>query len=230
VEFGCAPLISWRSFAASVDFDKADIALGKRLVKQHDRNQFAMGELADRIETKYGDNTLEDFSAVIGIAYSTLKDCRHVHRKWKDSPVKPRNFSVAKALASYKDKDQYIQEFHDATELEARAYVRRSKKDAKETKARETIDAERGGIKPPLGNWSKATEKLTKEIKKYVFDNWEHQLDLMSQRRYGITVGAVADLIMILDSSADMLLMYKERFKSSAMIIEYKHDEPADEG
>jgi hypothetical protein len=70
-----------------MEFDKDDIALGKRLAKQHSTNHDALGELANKIGTKYGDGTLEDIAEAIGIAYSTLKNCRPVYRKWKASPV-----------------------------------------------------------------------------------------------------------------------------------------------
>jgi hypothetical protein len=151
-----------------MDFDKDDVALGKRLAKQHSTNDDALGELADKIETKYGDGTLEDFAEAIGIAYSTLKNCRHVHRRWKASPVKPKTFSVAKALASYKDKDQYIQQHPNVTEKEARTYVRAYKKAAKEKKEMETLDSERKGFK--LGNWTRAAEKLIKDMHKILLD------------------------------------------------------------
>jgi hypothetical protein len=205
-----------------MDFDKDDVALGKRLAKQHSTNHDALGELADKIETKYGDGTLEDFAEAIGIAYSTLKNCRHVHRKWKASAVKPKTFSVAKALASYKDKDQYIQQHPNVTEKEARTYVRAYKKAAKEKKEMEMLDSERKGFK--LGNWTRAAEKLIKDMHKILLDKWERKLDALSRRRRGVELGAVADLIMTLERSANMLLEYKEKFKASAMIHEYGDD------
>jgi phosphomannomutase len=150
-----------------MNFDKDDIALGKRLAKQYSTNHDALGELANRIEKKYGDGTLEEFAEAIGIAYSTLKNCRHVHRKWKNSPVKPKTFSVAKALASYKDKDEYIATHPSATEKEARTYVRAYRQAAKDKKEREMLDAERKGSN--LGNWTKATQKLIKRYARNTF-------------------------------------------------------------
>jgi hypothetical protein len=219
-------LLSARERADNMDteFDKDDIALGKRLVKQHTTNHVALGELANKIETKYGDGTLEDFAEVIGIAYSTLKNCRHVYRKWKNSPTKPKNFSVAKVLASYKDKDQYIAVWPNATEKEARAHVRAAKALARDKKEKEMLDAERKGAR--LGNWTKEAEKLIKNLQEILLIKWEHKLDLLSQRRNGINLGTVADIIMTLETSANMLLRYKDKFKASTMIKEYGDDAP----
>ena len=206
----------------SIEFDKDDIALGKRLTKQHSTNHVALGELADKIEKKYSDSTLEEFADAIGIAYSTLKNCRHVYRKWKASPIKPKTFSVAKALASYKDKDQYIQEHPNVTEKEARTHVRASRQLARDNKEAALLDSERKGFK--LGNWTKAADRLIKDMQKILLDKWEKKLDALSQRRKGVELGTVADLIMTLEMSASMLLEYKERFKESAVIHEYGDD------
>jgi hypothetical protein len=206
----------------STEFDKDDVALGKRLAKQHSTNHDALGELANKIETKYGDGTLEDFAEAIGIAYSTLKNCRHVHRKWKASPVKPKSFSVAKALASYKDKDEYISSHPSATEKEARTFVRAARELDRERKDKEMLDSERKGFK--LGNWTRATEKLIKDMHEILLTKWDKKLDALSQRRKGVELGALADLIITLERSANMLLEYKEKFKASAMIKEYGDD------
>ena len=106
-----------------------------------------LGEFADRVEKRYRNNTLEEFAEAIEIDYDTLKDYRTTHRAWRNSPVKPRNYSLAKALASYKDRDWYIQEWPNATEKEAREDIRRWKKEAREKKESETVDAERKGFK-----------------------------------------------------------------------------------
>jgi hypothetical protein len=211
-----------------MDFDKDDIALGKRLAKQYSTNHDALEELANKVETKYGDGTLEYFAEAIGIAYSTLKNCRHVHRKWINSPVKPKNFSVAKALASYKDKDDYIQQHPNATEKEARAHVRASRELARDKKAADMLDSEKKGFK--LGNWTRAAEKLIKDMHEILLDKWDRKLDALSQRRIGLELGVVAELIMTLERSSNILFQYKEKFKASAMIKEYERDIESEKG
>jgi hypothetical protein len=57
-----------------------------------------------------------------------------------------------------------------------------------------------------------------------LLDKWERKLDALSQRRKGVELGAVADLIMTLETSANMLLEHKEKFKASAVIHEYGDD------
>ena len=111
----------------AVQFDQSDIDLGLALAEKIRvseeticASRLELGELAHSIETKYGEGTLKDFSKLIGVDYNTLKGCRTVHRGWKNSPVKPRKYSVAKALASFKDKDEFIKTWPNATEEEAR--------------------------------------------------------------------------------------------------------------
>ena len=124
---------------------------GRELVENVSNNQYALGELADTIETVYGDNSLEDFAEAIGIEYNTLKGYRTVWRKWKNSPVKPRNYSLAKALASYKHKDEYIKRWPDEAEKQARADIRRWKEEEKieaEKKVMESIHSSKSeGLK-----------------------------------------------------------------------------------
>jgi hypothetical protein len=206
-------------FEGVTQFGKDGIALGKRLAKQYSANRDALGELANNIEKKYGDGTLEDFGEIIGIAYSTLNNCRHVYREWEHAPVKPKTFSLAKVLASYKDKDQYIKERPNSTEKEAGAHVRAVRKLARNEKEMAMLDSEKKDNK--LGTWTKAAEKLIKDLQGILLVKWERKLDLLSQRRRGINLGTVADIIITLETSANMLLRYKTKFNPSAMIREY---------
>jgi hypothetical protein len=204
-------------------FDKADIALGKRLVANISKNQWQLGELADGIEKKYGDSTLEDFAEAIGIHPSTLNNCRHVWRRWKNSTVRPQNYAVAKALASYKDKDWYIENWPHATEREAREDVRRWKREDKKKKELEMLNVPKKGTR--LGNWTRAAEKLIKEISEKS-TSWERRLELLSQRAKGVNLGTVADLIITLRMSSNMLLKYEELLKDAFNISE---EEPTEE-
>jgi hypothetical protein len=134
----------------ATNFTDDHLARGKALVEDLSGKQYELGELADEIEKSYGDDTLGEYAEAIGITYDTLKGYRYVWRRWKDSPVKPHNFSVAKALASYKDRNWYIQEWPNDTEEEARDWVREEKKKAREKREAETLDAEKKGATKKL--------------------------------------------------------------------------------
>ena len=129
----------------TIQFSEADIARGRTLVQNISDNQYALGALADSIDTSYGDDSLGDFADAIGIDYNTLKGYRYVWRRWKDFPVKPRTFSLAKALASFKGRDWYIEKWPNETEEQAREDIRRWKKEERDRKERETLDSERKG-------------------------------------------------------------------------------------
>jgi hypothetical protein len=62
--------------------------------------QWRLGEICDKLEPKYGENTLQRFAEDIGKNYSTLKDYRATYRSWKTEIVRPRTYSVAQELAS----------------------------------------------------------------------------------------------------------------------------------
>jgi hypothetical protein len=145
------------------DFLVADIERGKELVQniktfvqRTTDNQFALGELANKVQKDYGTDKLGEFAKTIGIDYDTLKGYRTTWRAWKDSQVKPKTFSLAKALASYKDRDWYIQHWPDATEKEAREDIREWKKQDKGK------PEERKGVKlkPLIARTTKAVKKI----------------------------------------------------------------------
>src|SRR5262245_19890963 len=65
-----------------IEFDEA-VVEGKKLVKELHSNENKLGELADRLEPKYGDKTLDRFAKEIGVNAGTLKRWRSTYRKWK---------------------------------------------------------------------------------------------------------------------------------------------------
>jgi hypothetical protein len=103
---------------------------------------------------------------VIGIAYETLKRYRYVWVKWKDSPVKPKRFALAKALASFKQKDWYIEKWPDETEKQARLDVKRWKKEEK-------IEAELKGMKRP--KLESLKQQFIKACDKFLFGDSKEQ-------------------------------------------------------
>jgi hypothetical protein len=62
--------------------------------------QMRLGELADKLEPRYGDRTVAKFAAEIGIAACTLKRCLSVYRAWKgiEAPA-PLSYAVLQELS-----------------------------------------------------------------------------------------------------------------------------------
>jgi hypothetical protein len=91
------------------NYDDA-VKLGKKLVLKLRDYQLELGELADGLEPRYGEATLLQFAADIGIDYETLKTYRTTYRAWRDEPGRPASFSVARALNRHPDKYEVYQE------------------------------------------------------------------------------------------------------------------------
>jgi hypothetical protein len=113
-----------------INFDKA-VAKGKELVaklKTQDKvvhiTEMELGELADRLETKYGDKTLERFAKDIGIGAARLKRCRSVYRAWKGKEAPGAPFAVAKELEAHPLRDEIIRERPNLTKRQARSIMR----------------------------------------------------------------------------------------------------------
>ena len=73
--------------------------------------------MADKLEPKYGEETLFQFAADIGIDYETLKTYRTTYRAWKDEPESHTSFSIARVLNRHPYKYQVWKEIKD-TEYE----------------------------------------------------------------------------------------------------------------
>jgi hypothetical protein len=91
--------------ATTITYDKALAEL------QHlSRNNWRIGEIADRVEAKYGEQTLQHLAEDSGIDYEQLKNCRTVWRAWPElgerSPDLP--WSVHRVFASQPDRRELI--------------------------------------------------------------------------------------------------------------------------
>jgi hypothetical protein len=114
---------------AEISYDDKAIAKGKRLaaiLKTGDEAEWKLGELADRLEPKYGKKTLANFASEIGLTADRLNRCRHVYRKWKDLRKKGTSpkFGVLQALAAHPLRDTIIKELPKLTVREARTFMR----------------------------------------------------------------------------------------------------------
>jgi len=69
-----------------IKYGSATIGKGKRLaamLKQGDAAEMELGELADRLQPKYGEKTLARFAQAIDLPLDRLNRCRSVYRSWK---------------------------------------------------------------------------------------------------------------------------------------------------
>jgi hypothetical protein len=82
---------------------------GKQIAASMHRDNWRLGEIANQIETIYGNKTLERYADDIGLSYETVKYCRAVARGWPHHNRRPRTWSVAKALLKHPDKYYIIE-------------------------------------------------------------------------------------------------------------------------
>jgi hypothetical protein len=114
---------------AAIPYDAKAIAKGKRLVatlKAGDEAEWKLGELADRLEPKYGKKTLANFASEIGLTADRLNRCRSTYRAWKDIKIKGTSpkFGVAQALAAHPLRDTIFKEHPKLTVRQARTFMR----------------------------------------------------------------------------------------------------------
>jgi len=109
-----------------IDFNTA-VTEGKKIVatalKSH---ELKLGELADRVEPKYGDKTLLKFAKAIGLHIATVSRCRSVYRAWKKIKIKgpSPNFGVYQALQGHPEREEIINKVKPKTVKEARTIMR----------------------------------------------------------------------------------------------------------
>jgi hypothetical protein len=108
-----------------------EVEEGKRLVAGLDAGQMRLGEIADRLEPKYGESTLARYAQAIGTNVNTLQNYRSVYGTWhEDSKVTvfPK-FSVAKALVKHPDRAKIVENQPEITEREAKEETKKHKEE-----------------------------------------------------------------------------------------------------
>jgi hypothetical protein len=88
------------------------------------------------VEPKYGEQTLEHLAEDGGIDYGTLKSYRTTYRAWRNQPVRPKSFSVAKALNSHPQRGQIVQANPNITLKEAEEIIRSGRVEKKKGAAK----------------------------------------------------------------------------------------------
>jgi hypothetical protein len=113
-----------------ISWDEA-VEEGMRLVENLEANQMRIGEIADRIDPKYGERTLSQYAQVLKKSVNTLQNYRSVYRTWhEDSKVKHvQKFSVAKALVKHPNRVTIVEERPGITEREAQLATKKFKEE-----------------------------------------------------------------------------------------------------
>jgi hypothetical protein len=115
-------------------FDYAEaVAEAKEILAQMEGSRgrlMRLGELADKIEARYGEQSLKRFASEIGIAACTLARCRSVFRAWdeKGAPA-PISYAVAQELQNHPDKFDLVRKNPNLTKREARKIMHRWRKE-----------------------------------------------------------------------------------------------------
>jgi hypothetical protein len=110
---------------------EAAVEEGKAVVAAISGKQWALGDLADTIETKYGENRLEQFAKDIDFdgAVSTLERYRDVCRAFPEGRGRPRYFASAQILATHPKRWEIVEHNPDISVREAREITRQWRED-----------------------------------------------------------------------------------------------------
>jgi hypothetical protein len=131
------------------------VEAGQKVVKQH---HWVLGDLAQAVETHYGDDSLSKYAAEVDVNGATLRQYRWVARQWpKVTRVTDRSWTVHRILARYENRQELIKQVKTKSEALALAAGRDS--DVKELPLPELPDydgmpdnepgeAERQSIRP----------------------------------------------------------------------------------
>ena len=133
------------------------VAKGKAIIAKMDReqrrDQMRLGELADRVETKYRDRTIAKFAKAIGVAACTLKRYLSVYRAWDGRGIEapgPVSYSVLRELQDHPEREKIVKENPQITKREAQ-------KRRREFEGKQQHQGKRK--KGKFGDWKKEEKK-----------------------------------------------------------------------
>jgi hypothetical protein len=133
----------------------------RKIVQQLRKDQLRLGELADKVETTYGNGDLGKFAAQIGEVKCTIERYRDVYRAWKDQiPALRREtkyaktkYTVLRELQAHPDRFALVDEKPDMKPGEARKLM----KEYKEENAPVVNDQHR--------KWARDCKKVGKQLR-----------------------------------------------------------------
>jgi hypothetical protein len=181
------------------DFYDAAVAEGKQIVQKIERaesGRMRLGELADRVRTKYGENKLKQYAKEIGMALCTLERSRSVWRAWKDKSATPPNFSVAQELQTLPNCAQIVKSNPNIT-------VREARKERLAHKEREQQQAN------PVDKMKKRFEDLLLHVSKVVGDAEIIKFDAEQRRNLKKAITQPALLSELLEGERQCKAIYE---------------------
>lgn len=120
-----------------VPYDEA-VAEAKKIMSDISMRQWKLGDLAKRIEPKYGEQTLTKFAKDIGLSPKTIYRYINVLEAWPEMS-RPRDFSFSTAceLATLPNKEAIVAGNPNITATQARKLREEIRKDQQEEKEEE---------------------------------------------------------------------------------------------
>jgi len=115
---------------------------GKAAIKDRDNARWRLGELASRVEGKYGDSSLKKYAQELETNESTLKNYRSVYIAWKDQKDPRGSYSILRELAPIEDPKKRIavlekmKKNNEMTSRKAYEYAKRYKPPPKASEIR----------------------------------------------------------------------------------------------
>lgn len=157
------------------------------------RNNWTIGEIADQVELKYGEGTLQRLAEESGIEYKTLLNCRTIWRAWPESSRRREiSWAVHGEFASQPDRAELIKQ-QKWTAKTAREEVQRRNSGprqvnilAKEAEQRTKWCMgikEQGGLIKVVSNPSEVTPSLSemRRCAMMIVEWWEELGDLAKE-------------------------------------------------
>ena len=108
-----------------VPYDEAVIE-AKKIMSDIEDRQWRLGDLADRLEPKYGDQTLAKFAEAIGHKTDTVMTWRTTARAWPEKTIRI-GFAVARILNAFPNRQQIVHENPFLTVPQARKLAREAR-------------------------------------------------------------------------------------------------------
>ena len=147
-----------------IAFDEA-VAEGKEIVlaiNAAEDRQLRLGELADKLEPKYGKGTIKKWAKKIGIANCTADRYRTVWRAWKEilapgpNSIPAPSYAVCRELAKHPDAAEIIRKNPEITKSEARERMQKYKEEHEGKKNNKSSKGQADGFDKDNKRWCKA--------------------------------------------------------------------------
>jgi hypothetical protein len=150
-----------------VSWDQA-IKRGKECLVRASDIQWELGELADRIEPKYGDETLKKFAEELTVSPLTLRNYRAVFRAFPQKNLRRFNsFGVCAVFASQEDRLKLVAK-RTWTVTEANKFIKARKEKllekANNERGPDTVEEEDEQTENPEERWQRSLSNYTGDI------------------------------------------------------------------